>query len=99
MLKTTTVGYPTVAFTEGPGDSSHLGSGTDFLDDVSGSQEVIANSSQIDGWWRTAMYHMRQEVIEKPVKLLVMVRFSSVQFRDYFSQTLNHSIGSVQQFP
>ena len=30
---------------------------------------------------------------------LVMVRFGSVRFRDYFARTPNHSIGSVQQFP
>lgn len=72
MLGTTTIGYPGVSFTERPGDASHLGSGIDFLDDAAGSREVLANASRIEGWRRTAMYRMRQEVIErKHVKLCI----------------------------
>ncbi|KAN0131977.1 Docking domain of Afi1 for Arf3 in vesicle trafficking domain containing protein [Lactarius tabidus] len=61
VVGTTTIGYPGVSFTEGPGDTSHLGSGIDFLDDAAGSREVLANTSRIEGWRRTAMYRMRQE--------------------------------------
>ena len=83
VLGTTTVGYPGVSFTEGPGDSSHLGSGIDFLDDAAGSREVIANTSRIEGWRRTAMYRMRQEVIEhKPVKLCItLIRLTFGHYR------------------
>jgi hypothetical protein len=59
------IGYPGVSFTEGTGNTSHLGSGIDFLDDAAGSREVLANASRIEGWRRTAMYSMRQEVIER----------------------------------
>jgi hypothetical protein len=65
VLGTTTIGYPGVSFTEGSGDASHLGSGIDFLDDAAGSREVLANASRIEGWRRTGMYRMRQEVIER----------------------------------
>lgn len=62
-LGTTTVGFPGASFNEGPGDSSQLGSGKVFLDDAAGSREALANSSRIEGWRRTAMYRMFQEVI------------------------------------
>jgi len=57
----TTIGFPGVAFNEGPGDTSQLGSGMVFLDDVTGSREVMAYASRIEGWRRTAMYRMFQE--------------------------------------
>jgi hypothetical protein len=52
-----------VPFNEGPGDTSQLGSGVIFLDDVAGSREVTANASRIEGWRRTPTHHMYQEVI------------------------------------
>jgi len=58
---TTTIGFPGVPFSEGPGDTSQLGSGIVFLDDVVGSREVIANTSRIEGWRRTATYRIFQE--------------------------------------
>jgi len=63
VLGATTIGFPGVSFTEGPGDTSHLGSGIVFLDDAAGSREVLANASRIEGWRRTAMHRICQEVI------------------------------------
>lgn len=63
LLGTTTIGFPGVSFNEGPGDTSQLGSGVVFLDDAAGSREVTANASRIEGWRRTAMYRMYQEVM------------------------------------
>ena len=62
VLGATTICFPGVSFIDGTGESSHLGSGIDFLDDTAGSREVLANASRIEGWRRTAMYRMRQEV-------------------------------------
>jgi len=59
----TTIGFPSVPFNEGPGDTSQLGSGVIFLDDVAGSREVTANASRIEGWRRTPTHRMFQEVI------------------------------------
>jgi hypothetical protein len=61
VLGATTICFPGASFADGTGDSSHLGSGIDFLDDVAGSREVLANASRIEGWRRTAMHRMRQE--------------------------------------
>ncbi|KAH8996382.1 spindle pole body interacting protein [Lactarius akahatsu] len=61
VLGTTTIGFPGGSFTEGPGVTSHLGSGIVFLDDAAGSREVLANASRIEGWRRTAMHRMCQE--------------------------------------
>jgi len=61
-LGTTTIGFPGSSFFEGPGDTSQLGSGIVFLDDAAGSREVVANTSRIEGWRRTAMYRTFQEV-------------------------------------
>jgi len=61
-LGTTTIGFPGSSFNEGPGDTSQLGSGIVFLDDAAGSREVMANTSRIEGWRRTAMYLTYQEV-------------------------------------
>lgn len=36
-----------------------------FLDDAAGSREVLANASRIEGWRRTAMHRMCQEVIDR----------------------------------
>ena len=63
VLGATTIGFPSVPFNEGPGDTSLLGSGVIFLDDIVGSREVTANASRIDGWRRTPTYRMFQEVI------------------------------------
>jgi len=62
---TTTIGFPGVPFSESPGDTSQLGSGIVFFDDVAGSREVMANTSRIEGWRRTATYRMFQEVSNK----------------------------------
>lgn len=62
-LGTTIIGFPSVPFNEGPGDTSQLGSGVIFLDDVAGSKEVTANVSRIEGWRRTPMHRIFQEVI------------------------------------
>jgi hypothetical protein len=61
ILGATTIGFPGVLFSEGPGDTSQLGSGIVFLDDVAGSREVTANASRIEGWRRTPMHRMFQE--------------------------------------
>ncbi|KAI9509047.1 spindle pole body interacting protein [Russula earlei] len=61
ILGSTTIGFPGIPFSEGPGDTSQLGSGIVFLDDVAGSREVTANSSRIEGWRRTQTYRMFQE--------------------------------------
>jgi hypothetical protein len=66
-LGTTTIGFPGASFNEGPGDSSQLGSGIVFLDDAAGSREVLANASRIEGWRRTAMYRMFQEVVSSVI--------------------------------
>lgn len=58
----TNISFPTSTFSEGPGDSSQLGSGIVFLDDTAGSREVMGNTSRIEGWRRTAMYRICQEV-------------------------------------
>lgn len=62
ILGATTIGFPGVPFSEGPGDTSVLGSGIVFLDDVAGSREVTTNASRIEGWRRTPMHRMFQEV-------------------------------------
>jgi hypothetical protein len=62
-IGTTTIGFPGASFNEGPGDSSQLGSGIIFLDDAAGSRELQANASRIEGWRRTTMYRMFQEVM------------------------------------
>jgi len=61
ILGATSIGFPSVPFNEGPGDTSQLGSGVIFLDDVAGSREVTANASRIEGWRRTPTHHMYQE--------------------------------------
>lgn len=62
VLGMTTIGYPSTVFSEGPGDSSQLGSGMVFLDEAAGAREVTANASRIEGWRRTQTYHYFQEV-------------------------------------
>jgi hypothetical protein len=62
ILGSTTIGFPGVSFYEGPGDTSQLGSGYVYLDDVAGSREVASNASRIESWRRTPMYRMYQEV-------------------------------------
>lgn len=61
VLGATTIGFPSAPFNEGPGDTSQLGTGVIFLDDVAGSREVTANSSRIEGWRRTPTHRMFQE--------------------------------------
>jgi hypothetical protein len=61
-IGSTTIGFPGAPFNEGLGDTSQLGSGIVFLDDVVGSREVAANASRIEGWRRTPMYRTFQEV-------------------------------------
>jgi hypothetical protein len=63
ILGATAIGFPSAPFNEGPGDTSQLGSGVIFLDDVAGSREVTANASRIEGWRRTPTHRMFQEVI------------------------------------
>ncbi|KAI0044953.1 spindle pole body interacting protein [Auriscalpium vulgare] len=65
MLGVTTIGYPSSTFNEGPGDSSHLGSGIVFFEDAAGSRELTANISRIEGWRRTATYHIYQEEFKR----------------------------------
>jgi hypothetical protein len=62
VFGTTTIGFPSVPFNEGPGDTSLLGSGVIFLDDIVGSREVKSNASRIEGWRRTPTHRMLQEV-------------------------------------
>ena len=62
VIGATTIGYPSIPFSEGPGDTSQLGSGVIFLDDIIGSREVTANASRIEGWRRTPTHRMFQEV-------------------------------------
>ncbi|KAI0266905.1 spindle pole body interacting protein [Russula aff. rugulosa BPL654] len=61
VIGATTIGFPSVPFNEGPGDTSQLGSGVIFLDDIIGSREVTANASRIEGWRRTPTHRMFQE--------------------------------------
>lgn len=72
VLGMTTIGYPSTVFSEGPGDSSQLGSGMVFLDEAAGAREVTANASRIEGWRRTKTYHYFQEVCRRAT-----VKFSS----------------------
>jgi hypothetical protein len=60
---TTTIGYPATSFNEGHSNNSQLGSGIVFHDDAAGSRELQAYASRIEGWRRTAMYRIFQEVM------------------------------------
>ena len=59
---TTTIGFPSATFSEGPGESSQLGSGIIFLDEAAGARELAMNASRIEGWRRTMTYQYFQEV-------------------------------------
>ncbi|ETW77958.1 hypothetical protein HETIRDRAFT_388025 [Heterobasidion irregulare TC 32-1] len=58
---TTTIGFPSATFSEGPGESSQLGSGIVFLDEAAGARELAMNASRIEGWRRTMTYQYFQE--------------------------------------
>ncbi|KAI0319503.1 spindle pole body interacting protein [Amylostereum chailletii] len=61
VMGTSTIGYPSTSFAEGPGDTSRLGSGMVFLDDSAGARELAANASRIEGWRRTQSYREYQK--------------------------------------
>ncbi|KAI0064359.1 spindle pole body interacting protein [Artomyces pyxidatus] len=78
VLGTTTIGFPSATFIEGPGDHSHLGSGIVFLDEAAGSRELAANASRIEGWRRTATYHGYQEQFKRSLSVNAIQGFDVV---------------------
>ena len=58
----TTVGYPSLAYTERPGEKPRLGSGVYFPDDVACARELAVNAGRIEGWRRTECYRLLQAV-------------------------------------
>lgn len=60
---TTTIGYPTSAYSERPGEKPRLGSGAFFTDDMAGSKELAVNLGRIEAWRKTdCCYKLFQEV-------------------------------------
>ncbi|EMD33018.1 hypothetical protein CERSUDRAFT_77058 [Gelatoporia subvermispora B] len=53
---TTTIGYPSMSYTERPGEPRCLGSGITFVDEVTCTQELVINTSRIEVWWKTESY-------------------------------------------
>lgn len=54
----TTIGFPTLSYSEGPGEEARLGSGLCFSDEAAGARELAANASRIEAWRRTRSYEL-----------------------------------------
>ena len=57
----TSIGYPSTPFVDGPGDMARLGSGMFFLDDAAGARELAANAARIEGFRHTEVYRTFQK--------------------------------------
>lgn len=58
----TSIGFPTVAYREAPGDEPCLGSGLCFSDEAAGARELAANASRIEAWRRAQSYELWKHV-------------------------------------
>ncbi|KAF5355050.1 hypothetical protein D9756_005243 [Leucocoprinus leucothites] len=52
----TNFGYPSIPFSEVPGQALQLGSGIAFVDDATCSRELAANAHRIEAWRKTSSY-------------------------------------------
>ncbi|EMD35474.1 hypothetical protein CERSUDRAFT_116221 [Gelatoporia subvermispora B] len=66
---TTTIGYPSMSYTERPGEPRRLGSGITFVDEVTSAKELAINASRIEAWRRTESYILYQQDFRKQLAM------------------------------
>ncbi|KAI0760198.1 spindle pole body interacting protein [Fomes fomentarius] len=69
----TSIGYPSSAYFERPGEKPRLGSGAFFTDDSALAKELALNMGRIEAWRRTECYKLfqadwKQQVATKPIQ-------------------------------
>ncbi|KAH9855323.1 spindle pole body interacting protein [Lenzites betulinus] len=60
LLGSTSIAWPTVIYTERPGEKPRLGSGAYFADDAACARDLAVNASRIEAWRRTDCYKLFQ---------------------------------------
>jgi hypothetical protein len=72
FLGSTSIGYSSspFEFTSPSEPGGHLGSGLSFMDDLSGTREMLANASRIEGWRHTKSYEY-YKAVSNPVSSLI----------------------------
>ncbi|KAI0819413.1 spindle pole body interacting protein [Trametes gibbosa] len=60
LLGSTSIAWPTVMYTERPGEKPRLGSGAYFADDAACARDLAVNASRIEAWRRTDCYKLFQ---------------------------------------
>lgn len=72
LLGSTTIAWPTMPYTERPGEKPRLGSGAYFVDDATCARDLAVNATRIEAWRRTECYKFFQIVrsLHLPAQIL-----------------------------
>ncbi|KAI0631091.1 spindle pole body interacting protein [Trametes polyzona] len=60
LLGSTSIAWPTVPYSERPGEKPRLGSGAYFADDATCARDLAVNATRIEAWRRTECYKLFQ---------------------------------------
>ena len=93
----TSIGWPTVSYTEHYGDRPQLGSGICFSDEGTGARELAVNASRIEAWRRTESYQLYQHVCFLSLTIICVAHFLPKDFMRLKSQSPIQGIDVAHQ--